>query len=200
MAGRRKKAMTNPVPAVPEWVTKEEACAMLGVGRRQVERREQMGMIQKRILPRKPQERYSKVLYSAADIRAILAGVPNSYSRIDPVHETRRRAEQRREEHSAQALAHPQQALMPAGDPVGAGLALVLRTALEHIQPAANAAPPVVLPPWITLAQAVEVSGLTRRWLLDAVEAGAPWVRDMGPHARGGRWRFHRESLAQASL
>lgn len=190
MAGRRKKDMTNPVPVVPEWVTKEEACAMLGVGRRQVERREQMGMIQKRILPRKPQERYTKVLYSAADIRAILAGVPNSYSRIDPVHETRRRAEHRKD-----AMPAGQQGLVAAAsnDPIGAGLAMVLRTAIENIHHPAVVVP--ALPPWVTLDQAVELSGLTRRWLLEAAAAGVPWARDMG-RCRGGRWRFHRESLA----
>jgi len=60
--------------------------------------------------------------------------------------------------------------------------------------------------PWLTLDQAARYSKLTKRWLLWEAEQSvmipeAPRViatRDMGKHAPGGRWRFHRESLERA--
>lgn len=49
--------------------------------------------------------------------------------------------------------------------------------------------------PWLTLEEAIAYSGLTRKWLLGAVDTGAVDIRDMGKHARGGRWRFARRGL-----
>ena len=50
---------------------------------------------------------------------------------------------------------------------------------------------------WLTLDEAVTVSGLTRTWLLNETASRKPLVaiRDMGKGARGGRWRFNRVSL-----
>jgi hypothetical protein len=57
--------------------------------------------------------------------------------------------------------------------------------------------------PWLTLDQAAKYSKLTKRWLLAFAESPVEGmsgirVRDMGKHAPGGRWRFHRESLEKA--
>ena len=66
--------------------------------------------------------------------------------------------------------------------------------------------------PWLTLDEAAAFSGLTKRWLLALAKAKWPIpitetgtstvagiaIRDMGKHAPGGRWRFHRESLEKA--
>jgi hypothetical protein len=67
--------------------------------------------------------------------------------------------------------------------------------------------------PWLTADEAVEYSGLTRRYLLAQAEeyaqasadgmleeyeaSGGFTVLDMGRHAPGGRWRFHRGSLGR---
>jgi hypothetical protein len=60
-------------------------------------------------------------------------------------------------------------------------------------------------PCWLTLHQAAEYSGMTKRWLLLRAEAsiadgigGAAGIRDLGKHAPGGRWRFHRGDLEKA--
>lgn len=60
-------------------------------------------------------------------------------------------------------------------------------------------------PAWLTLRQATVYSGMPKSWLVDFAE-NAPAhkvtspvrVRDLGKGARGGRWRFHRESLEKA--
>jgi hypothetical protein len=59
---------------------------------------------------------------------------------------------------------------------------------------------PQALRPWLTLDEAASFSGLTKRWLLTIAESetGAISVRDMGKHAPGGRWRFHRGDLEKA--
>ncbi len=62
--------------------------------------------------------------------------------------------------------------------------------------------------PWLTLDQAAQFSGLTKRWLLQQAEGTAGIaperlnplgvriiIRDMGKHSPSGRWRFHRGSL-----
>jgi hypothetical protein len=77
--------------------------------------------------------------------------------------------------------------------------------ALPSPAPAEASVKPVsVSRPWLTLEEAEEYSGLTKRWLLqcatnelgeESVTAQSVAVRDMGKHSPGGRWRFHRESL-----
>jgi len=71
---------------------------------------------------------------------------------------------------------------------------------------------PDAWPCWLTLDQAVQYSGMTKRWLLAVATAKWPIpiletgtstvngvvIRDMGAHSHGGRWRFHRESLGKA--
>lgn len=64
-------------------------------------------------------------------------------------------------------------------------------------KPLHTSALPAHLRPWLTLDEAEERSGLTRRWLLARAKSGAEGIRDMGGPAKGGRWRFHREALAK---
>lgn len=76
--------------------------------------------------------------------------------------------------------------------------------------PAPEPAQPIstrITRPWLTLDEAAEYSGLTKRWLLaqaeDAERQADPggWpivIRDMGKHSPGGRWRFHRDCLDKA--
>ena len=73
-----------------------------------------------------------------------------------------------------------------------ADLATIFERAREYAQPAQ---------PWLTLDEAAEYSGLTRSWLLKEAESGqgAIEIRDMGKHARGGRWRFLRDDLAKGT-
>jgi excisionase family DNA binding protein len=56
---------------------------------------------------------------------------------------------------------------------------------------------PAPLKPWLTTNEASAFSGLTRGWLLGEAESGVGSIaiRDMGKHARGGRWRFLRADL-----
>ena len=63
--------------------------------------------------------------------------------------------------------------------------------------------------PWLTVDEAVEFSGLTKQWLRSLAESAVKGavegdltplevriaIRDMGKGSRGGRWRFHRDSL-----
>lgn len=88
----------------------------------------------------------------------------------------------------------------------------VVKQASQSLQPALPAPPPDNIPsyimrPWLTLEEAAEYSGLTKRWLLAQAERSENLaqgtipgpdilsIRDMGKHSPGGRWRFHRETL-----
>ena len=84
---------------------------------------------------------------------------------------------------------------------------LMRKPAVVQVDAPASFAPireaPASPRPWLTLDEAAEFSGLTKRWLLAEAEREPKAygidiaVRDMGKHSPGGRWRFHRESLAR---
>jgi hypothetical protein len=158
-----------------EWINKTDAAEILGVSVRQLELKTANGQIRKKTLPKKPSDRAARVVYSREDLDAIRAGKPNYYGEPKP-------------ETAALAVAP-----VAAGDPF-AGLAAQL-AAIARAFP-----PPVEKRPWLTLAEAELFSGLTRKWLLEQTELENACIltRDMGKHARGGRWRFNREALAAA--
>lgn len=55
---------------------------------------------------------------------------------------------------------------------------------------------PELVKPWLTLSEASEYSGLTKKWILH--QGRTITMRDMGRGARGGRWRFFRDDLGRA--
>jgi hypothetical protein len=171
------------------WVTKAEAMKMLGVSSRQLERRVRQGYIEKRIEPRRPTETSARSVHSKADIVALKAGNPNIHARLVVAEKPGEPAKAQPSDADSTALA-----VRDARDPFAGLAAQLAGLATFAAQYPAPAAPR----PWLTLAEAVEYSGLTRPWLLDRAKAGGIAIRDMGKHSRGGRWRFNREELARA--
>jgi hypothetical protein len=106
-------------------------------------------------------------VFSAADIRAVLAGTPNLYEPPNggaPMRLTYVRT----------PLA------LPA--PADAAETVDVEPAADHSRP------------WLTLAAAAEFSGLPESYLLWAAGEGQFPALDVGIRP-GGRWRFHRDSL-----
>ena len=170
------------------WLPKDEAAALLKVGIRQLENRVTDGLIRKKVLPKAPSERVARVVFSRADVMALKAGKPNT------------RDESIRPEPSQSVSNGKSNALAPAAPERGI---LAIPHALidllrERREPGSLIKAP--LKPWLTLEEAAEYSGLTRKWLLKEAEAGqgAIAVRDMGGRVRGGRWRFLRADLGRA--
>lgn len=169
----------------PGWLPKDKAAERLKTGVRQLENRAAQGNIRKQTLPREPNERTARVLYSIEDIDAILAGRPNRYgSAVLPpdaigargltVPETRAALEARR------------------ADPF-AGLA-------AHLAQLARAfPPPKVSKPWMTLAEAAEWSGLPAGWLHAQAIAGAAFAMNTGRPGGLHRWRFNRAALREVN-
>jgi excisionase family DNA binding protein len=78
--------------------------------------------------------------------------------------------------------------------PIAREFSASLGAALKEIAGAMREGPK----PWLTIDEAVEFSGLSRAWLMRQVSAETKdiAIRDMGKNARGGRWRFSKDSLA----
>jgi len=176
------------------WLSKSAAARFLGVSERQIERREQQGYIEKRVLPRDPHESMARVEYSRADLEALKAGKPNMYARevsniIDrsrPVNETGKLGD----------LAHPlsQTALAIRGRPAGVdGFAALA----AHLARLSAAYAPAEAVPWLSLRDAAKYSGLPRRYLLDAARDGALFARDVSVGGARSRWMFNREALGR---
>jgi hypothetical protein len=168
--GKEEKMQTVDNDA---WLSKADAARVLGVSVRQLELKTAQGLIRKETLPKKPNERAARVVYSREDLDAIRAGSPNRHGEAAP----------------ERTLARREQSPNPFADFAErlAGLAFAAQSAKADLRP------------WLTLDEAAEYSGLTRAWLLKEAEAGenAITVRDMGKHARGGRWRFLRADLGR---
>lgn len=171
--------MAHPKESKSEWITKEEAAKILGVNVRQVQKRAEQGYIEKRPLPRLPNERQARVVYARRDVEALAAGTPNQHAVMEP-----------------EAPANPPNALAIVPKPQASGdlmrqwveaTAALNRIAETRRSPRA----------WLTLDEAAEFSGLTKGWLLAQASSVVPMleIRDMGKHARGGRWRFFRGDL-----
>jgi hypothetical protein len=199
-------AKPAPVPLSvqnKEWLAKPEAAKLLGVQIRALERRCSQGYVEKRIQPRKPTERAARVLYSRADILALKAGTPNvharevekpEYSPGEVVGAAGKPPVSKRLD-TAQSVST---ALIPPGLR-GAPASIV--AFWEALYKAATTAPPAPKP-WLTLAEAVEYSGLPRGFLLAIAQGGGDFTRRAPPGLvlnvgteKQARWRFNRELL-----
>jgi hypothetical protein len=150
------------------WLAKAEAAALLGVSVRQLELKTAQGLVRKETLPKKPNERAARVVYSRADLDAIRAGKPNRYG---------------------EAAAPKGELSAPnngARDPF-AGLAAQL-AAISRAFP-----PPAPKPKWLTLKEAAVYTGLPARWLAEAARAGKMRAQNVG--VKRDRWMFPREGL-----
>jgi hypothetical protein len=159
----------------PGWLHKEAAAKMIGVSIRQIENLAALGRIRKHRLERQVNERSARVLYSLEDLDALKAGTPNS--------------------HGAPAPPAPKTevtALAPAGAAFDFG------ALAAHLAALARAFPPPADPrPWLTLAEAVEYSGLPEVWLVAQARAGAAFAVNVGQGSKA-HWRFNRAALAEA--
>jgi Helix-turn-helix domain len=166
------------------WLSKADAARVLGVSVRQLELKTAQGLIRKETLPKKPNERAARVVYSREDLDAIKAGKPNNHAgevktapmapdwfdgRRLTAAETRRQLEARaRGEY----------------DPIYKLAGLVAQAA--KVDPK----------PWLTLAEAAEYSGLPATWLVEQARAGKLRAVNVGHGAREF-WRFNREGLTK---
>jgi hypothetical protein len=172
-----EQQMQTEAPA-PDWLGKADAAAYLGVGVRQIEKREARGQIEKRVEPRKSNQSASTVLYARRDLDAIKHGVPNQYGVPVPDKPPARTL----------ALATTQKQTMPA-----------------HVETGRPGLPPVFLPdplprpvkPWLTLAEAAEYSGLPEAFLARLAKEGAKIAINVGAGKKNARWRFNREALGR---
>lgn len=182
--------MASTKPALAEWIPKSEAARLLGVGMRQIERREQNGLIEKRTMPRLPTESTGRVLYSRADVAALKAGTPNMHAR--PVAENRQNSQNGSNGPTelARIPAGRARAALERGQDVSAN---AIAGHLLSVIAAKYAAPPAPKP-WLTLDEAYEYSGLPKNYLLAEARAGRPFALNVGDNARP-RWRFNREAL-----
>jgi hypothetical protein len=178
-----------------EWLLKEDAAKLLGVATRQVERRARQGFIETKRLPRGINETTARVVYLRADLVAIKAGKPNVHAvavseKPEQSHDeyfTESRDLARKPESTTGAVA-----LRPGSDDPFEALAAKLAGLASF---AAQYAKPDVKP-WLTLAEAVEYSGLPSHHLVEQARAGLIRAVNVGQGTREF-WRFNREALAK---
>jgi hypothetical protein len=184
-------------PAPEEWLQKVPAAKLLGVAVRQLERRARDGYIESRRLPREVNETTARAVYSRADIVALKSGKPNVHARPveepaeplvygpdDPDHFLR-------DGKSSRALALR---AVPDPDPgstaFARGLAVIFEN-FENLRPAKQK-------PWLSLAEAVEYSGLPKAWLVAQAREGAAFAIDVSGGGTRASWRFNRAALGAA--
>jgi hypothetical protein len=175
----------QPKPA-KEWITAEEAAALLGVNLRQVQKRARAGYIEKRRLPRLPTESAGRVEYSRADIDALLAGTPNH---CEPVAASGQRPG----------------ASTPPPTP-GNGKSALARIPAEFpdlwLRPQLAPGPWPLAPPraWLTLPEAAAYSGLPEVTIVSLTRGGMiraidQWGQDVGQGTHRASYRVSRASL-----
>jgi hypothetical protein len=178
----------QPKPA-KEWITAEEAAALLGVNLRQVQKRARAGYIEKRRLPRLPTESAGRVEYSRADVDALLDGTPNH---CEPVGFPQRvRAA---EEAEAGSDARP-----PAA---GNGTRALAPAAFFRPPELAAGHWPAPTAPraWLTLPEAAAYSGLPEVTIVSLTRGGMiraidQWGQDVGQGTHRASYRMSRASL-----
>jgi hypothetical protein len=170
---------------VREWITKEETAKQLDRSVRTVLAMAAAGTIKSKT-ERDPKRRGQKVTLFHAGAVAALA--------------------EKRE--NGTAAEKPAQDRKPAIIPPAALQSTDISLTQALVERLLNPPPAVAVPPaprpWLTLDEAAEFSGLTKRWLeAEAIrilrdEGTTPIaikVRDMGRGTHGGRWRFLRSDL-----
>jgi hypothetical protein len=182
--------MPQAKPA-PEWLPKAEAAAYLGVSARSLERHEGKGFIEKRVRRAGPLERTNAVEYSVADLEALKRGAPNVHAReIEPDGYNKiviNDAPASNDTGKTTAVAKRDNGAL-----AGAGLAQLV-SYFEWLR--AQNEPPAVKP-WLTLAEAVDYSGLPAAWLVAQARSGGVRAVNVGTGAREF-WRFNREGLGK---
>lgn len=181
--------MGAETPARAEWLTKQEAAKFLKVSIRQVERREAAGYLEKRVGERGPMDRAGAVLYSRADLEALKAGKPNIHAR--EVREEAANPKPIRDAENAVALRGQE----PNSGQIARVTSSEVLKSLAELITAARSGPPLEPKPWMTLAEAVEYSGLPASWLLARARDGVKWAIDVGQGGARQFWRFNREGL-----
>ncbi|MBV9448540.1 MAG: hypothetical protein JO345_21860 [Streptosporangiaceae bacterium] len=159
-------------------MTKAEACRLLGVSERQVERRAKAGMIRRRTEPRRPDQFAAPVLFSRADIDAVKNGAPNFHAVVENAPEAAVASKQA-----------DQTAATARRDP---------SSELERILLGLGAARLIPLPGsklWLTLEEAADYSGLPVRWLRTAAADASIVALNVGT-SRRRRWLVSRDALA----
>lgn len=149
-----------------EWWTREKAALYLGVDVRKLRKLAQGGRIRRRHVPPGPDRPYQSMLYLAADVVAYKSQAAAG--------------------DASTGVAHVRPADAPAGS-LPAAVALLA-------QALAPPAPLTRVKRWLTLDEAVEYSGLPRRYLLERARAGDPMALNVGTAVRP-RWRFDRDQL-----
>jgi hypothetical protein len=171
-------------PEVDEiWLPKDEAAALLKVGIRQLENRAADGQIRKATLPKLPSERVARVVFSRADVLALLNGTPRTPGN-------------REETREGKAAAHAQIAAQTA--PEARGVVAIPAALIDALRERRE--PREVLKPWLTLSEAVQYSGLPASWLIAAARDGAPIAINTGKGRRREYWRFNRDAIALAGI
>jgi hypothetical protein len=186
------------------WLFKDEAAALLGVAVRQLEKRARRGFIETKRLPREFNETAARVVYSRTDILALKAGKPNIHAvevseKNDAFIETREPGTTVLAVRPTTAAVFSQPGKVTTrgierADPF-AGLAASL-AALAAAFPKPAEPPAPELPPWLSLQQAVEYSGLPATFLVERARSGGIRAVNVGQGSREF-WRFHREALAK---
>ena len=156
-----------------EWLPAAEAAALLGKSERQLARKVEQGIVRKKVLPRMPGQSNPTPVFSASDIRALLAGKPHLYE-------------------PPNGGVGPAMRLQIAP---GAGLLLPPNPTEETGDGEPGNAADREPRPWLTAAEAADYSGLPVSYLVWAAEQQLFAALDVGIRP-GGRWRFHRDSLA----
>lgn len=163
-----------------KWLNKKEAAALLNVSTRQIERLAESGRIEKRYTRPGGGNRWGGIHYTESTLLAI------QEERVQGIHMT-----------GLSKKPGESVALVAASGQTAAWSALA-----EHLAKLGGAypAPKAIPAAWLTLEEAALHSGLTKSWLLKEAEDGEGSIatRDMGKHARGGRWRFFRGDLERA--
>jgi hypothetical protein len=170
-------------PALDEWLPKEAAAKLLGVKLRSLEKRASQGYVEKQVQPRHPSERAARVLYSRADILALKSGTPNVHAREVVENRTSDSKDHSEVRPASTALAVRNGPRDPDHRGIVADLALILSRHPEYAQPA-------TLPgPFVSLAEAVKLSGMPESWLVAQARSGVPWAVNVGTGKREF-WRF----------
>jgi len=154
------------------WYSKSEAASVMGVSVATVERMAQRGELQRRYVPRVGKR--PEVQYSAADVDA-------RQPRAAAAHVVQ----------DAPGAMVPAAAVAGGGGPgsVGELLAAVLAV-METRSLGAGMLPPAPL--WVDLEEASRITGLSLRWLREAVQVGQLRAERGG---RGGRVMVRRRDL-----